>query len=199
MLKIGIAGGIGSGKTIVCKIFQLQHIPVFYADTQAKTIMQTDLQLVADIKEAFGKDVYSPGGGLNRSMLAALVFSDDEKLKKLNSLVHPAVFKAFDKWVAQQEAPYVMKEAALLFESGSYKDCDYTILVKAPRRLKIARIMERDKVSESDVLKRMSKQLSDEEKELRSDFIILNDEQQMLIPQVLDLHEKFLNLSAEIK
>ena len=199
MLKIGITGGIGSGKTTVCKVFQLQHIPVFYADTQAKIIMQTDLQLVADIKDAFGKDVYSPGGVLNRSMLAALVFSDEEKLKKLNSLVHPAVFKAFDKWVAQQEAPYVMKEAALLFESGSYKDCDYTILVKAPQRLKIARIMERDKVSESDVLKRMSKQLSDEEKELRSDFIILNDEQQMLIPQVLNLHEKFLNLSAEIK
>jgi len=199
MLKIGITGGIGSGKTTVCKVFQLQHIPVFYADTQAKIIMQTDLQLVADIKDAFGKDVYSPGGVLNRSMLAALVFSDEEKLKKLNSLVHPAVFKAFDKWVAQQEAPYVMKEAALLFESGSYKDCDYTILVKAPQRLKIARIMERDKVSESDVLKRMSKQLSDEEKELRSDFIILNDEQQMLIPQVLDLHEKLLNLSAEIK
>jgi dephospho-CoA kinase len=199
MLKIGITGGIGSGKTTVCKVFQLQHIPVFYADTQAKIIMQTDLQLVADIKDAFGKDVYSPGGVLNRSMLAALVFSDEEKLKKLNSLVHPAVFKAFDKWVAQQEAPYVMKEAALLFESGSYKDCDYTILVKAPQRLKIARIIERDKVSESDVLKRMSKQLSDEEKELRSDFIILNDEQQMLIPQVLNLHEKFLNLSAEIK
>ena len=199
MLKIGITGGIGSGKTTVCKVFQLQHIPVFYADTQAKIIMQTDLQLVADIKDAFGKDVYSPRGVLNRSMLAALVFSDEEKLKKLNSLVHPAVFKAFDKWVAQQEAPYVMKEAALLFESGSYKDCDYTILVKAPQRLKIARIIERDKVSESDVLKRMSKQLSDEEKELRSDFIILNDEQQMLIPQVLDLHEKFLNLSAEIK
>lgn len=199
MLKIGITGGIGSGKTTVCKVFQLQQIPVFYADSQAKIIMQTDQQLVNSIKAAFGSDVYSAEGILNRSRLAAIVFSDEEKLKKLNSLVHPAVFRAFDKWVEQQNAPYVMKEAALLFESNSYKDCDYIILVKAPQHLKIARIIERDAVPESDVLKRMSKQLSDEEKELRSDFIIYNDEQQMLIPQVLALHEKFLNLSSKIK
>ena len=199
MLKIGITGGIGSGKTTVCKVFQLQQIPVFYADSQAKIIMQTDQQLVNSIKAAFGSDVYSAEGILNRSRLAAIVFSDEEKLKKLNSLVHPAVFRAFDKWVEQQNAPYVMKEAALLFESNSYKDCDYIILVKAPQHLKIARIIERDAVPESDVLKRMNKQLSDEEKELRSDFIIYNDEQQMLIPQVLALHEKFLNLSAKIK
>ncbi len=199
MLKIGITGGIGSGKTTVCKVFQLQQIPVFYADSQAKIIMQTDQQLVNSIKAAFGSDVYSAEGILNRSRLAAIVFSDEEKLKKLNSLVHPAVFRAFDKWVEQQNAPYVMKEAALLFESNSYKDCDYIILVKAPQHLKIARIIERDAVPESDVLKRMSKQLSDEEKELRSDFIIYNDEQQMLVPQVLALHEKFLNLSSKIK
>lgn len=199
MLKIGITGGIGSGKTTVCKVFQLQQIPVFYADSQAKIIMQTDQQLVNSIKAAFGSDVYSAEGILNRSRLAAIVFSDEEKLKKLNSLVHPAVFRAFDKWVEQQNAPYVMKEAALLFESNSYKDCDYIILVKAPQHLKIARIIERDAVPESDVLKRMNKQLSDEEKELRSDFIIYNDEQQMLIPQVLALHEKFLNLSSKIK
>ena len=199
MLKIGITGGIGSGKTTVCKVFQLQQIPVFYADSQAKIIMQTDQQLINSIKAAFGSDVYSAEGILNRSRLAAIVFSDEEKLKKLNSLVHPAVFRAFDKWVEQQNAPYVMKEAALLFESNSYKDCDYIILVKAPQHLKIARIIERDAVPESDVLKRMNKQLSDEEKELRSDFIIYNDEQQMLIPQVLALHEKFLNLSAKIK
>ena len=199
MLKIGITGGIGSGKTTVCKVFQLQQIPVFYADSQAKIIMQTDQQLVNSIKAAFGSDVYSEDGILNRSRLAAIVFSDEEKLKKLNSLVHPAVFRAFDKWVEQQNAPYVMKEAALLFESNSYKDCDYIILVKAPQHLKIARIIERDAVPESDVLKRMNKQLSDEEKELRSDFIIYNDEQQMLVPQVLALHEKFLNLSSKIK
>jgi dephospho-CoA kinase len=199
MLRIGITGGIGSGKTTVCKIFQLQHIPVFYADSQAKTIMQTDQQLVTAIKAAFGNDIYSEEGVLNRGKLAAFVFNDEEKLKRLNSLVHPAVFRAFDIWVEQQNAPYVLKEAALLFESSSYKDCDYIILVKAPQHLKIARIIERDAVSESDVLKRMSKQLSDEEKEQRSDFIIYNDEQQMLIPQILELHEKFLKLSAKIK
>lgn len=197
MLKIGITGGIGSGKTTVCKLFQLQNIPVFYADQQAKEIMQTDKQLVDDLKAAFGMDVYSEEGILNRSKLAALVFNDKEKLQKLNSLVHPAVFKAFDTWVKQQTAPYVLKEAALLFESGSYKDCDYIILVKSPQDLKISRIIERDSITEADVLKRMNKQLSDEEKEQRSDFIIYNDEVQMLIPQVLELHGKFLKLSGK--
>lgn len=197
MLKVGITGGIGSGKTTVCKLFQLQNIPVFYADQQAKTIMQTDKQLVDDLKAAFGMDVYSEEEILNRGKLAALVFNDEEKLKKLNSLVHPAVFRAFDIWVKQQTAPYVLKEAALLFESGSYKNCDYIILVKSPQDLKISRIIERDSITEADVLKRMNKQLSDQEKEQRSNFIIYNDEKQMLIPQVLELHEKFLKLSGK--
>ncbi len=118
MLRIGITGGIGSGKTIVCKLFELQKIPVFYADEQAKSIMHTDAALVTAIKAAFGEDSYT-GEILNRSKLAAQVFNDKEKLAKLNSLVHPAVFKTFDNWITQKKAPYLLKEAALLFESGS--------------------------------------------------------------------------------
>ncbi|MEJ6982599.1 dephospho-CoA kinase [Pedobacter sp. P351] len=199
MLKIGITGGIGSGKTTVCKLFQLQNIPVFYADQQAKTIMQTDTRLVDDLKAEFGQDVYSKEGLLDRRKLGGLVFNDEQKLKQLNSLVHPAVFRAFDVWVKQQHASYVLKEAALLFESGSYKDCDYVILVKSPKDLKVKRIIERDSISESDVLKRMNKQLSDEEKEKKSDFILYNDEKQMLISQVLKLHEIFLKLAVKVK
>lgn len=199
MLKIGITGGIGSGKTIICKLFQLQNIPVFYADEQAKTIMQTDTHLVEDLKAEFGDEVYSQEGLLNRRKLAALVFNDEIRLKKLNSLVHPAVFRAFDVWVKQQHTSYIIKEAALLFESGSNKDCDYVVLVKSPQDLKVKRIIERDTISETDVLKRMNKQLSDEEKEEKSDFIIYNDEKQMLISQVLKLHEIFLKLSVKVK
>ena len=199
MLKIGITGGIGSGKTTICKLFQMQNIPVFYADQQAKAIMQTDTHLIEDLKVEFGHEVYSQQGLLNRSKLAELVFNDEIKLKKLNSLVHPAVFRAFDVWVKQQHATYVLKEAALLFESGSNKDCDYVVLVKSPQDLKVKRIIERDTISEADVLKRMNKQLSDEEKENKSDFIIYNDEKQMLISQVLKLHEIFLKLAVKVK
>lgn len=199
MLKIGVTGGIGSGKTTVCKLFELQTIPVFYADMQARTVMHTDVQLVAAIKKTFGNDVYSDDGLLNRSKLAALVFNNEDELKKLNSLVHPAVFKAFYNWVEQQNAPYVLKEAALLFESGSHKDCDFTVLVKSPEFLKVSRVVKRDGVTEAEVLKRVNKQLSDDEKEKLSDFVIYNDEKQLLIPQVLNLHMEFLERSGWIK
>ncbi|MFD2162626.1 dephospho-CoA kinase [Paradesertivirga mongoliensis] len=200
MLKIGITGGIGSGKTTVCKFFELQRIPVFYADQQAKSIMHTDGLLVDQISREFGADIYFSNGELNRSKLGALVFNDEEKLKKLNSIVHPAVFRAFDNWLNQQKnAPYVLKEAALLFESGSYKDCDFNLLITSPHNLKISRIMQRDSVSEGEVLKRMNKQLSDAEKAPLSDFTINNDEKQLLIPQMLDLHNHFINLSLSVK
>lgn len=197
MLKIGITGGIGSGKTTVCRLFELQGIPVFYADTQAKEIMNTDELLISGIKQAFGDEVYKDGL-LNRSKLAALVFNNNIELQKLNSLVHPAVFRAFDTWINQQKSLYVIKEAAVLFESGSYKDCDFTILVTSPKSLKISRVIKRDAVTEADVLKRMDKQLSDEEKEKLADFVIANDEKQLLIPQVLELHKIFLEKIAAI-
>lgn len=192
MLKVGITGGIGSGKTTICKIFELQGVPVFYADQQAKDIMQTDQLLMDEIKASFGADIYSKQGEINRSKLASIVFADPESLKKLNSLVHPAVFRAFDLWVKQQDAPYVLKEAALLFESGSFKDCDFKVLVKSPEDLKISRVIKRDSALKADVLRRMNRQWDDAAKEKLSDFVLLNDEQQLLIPQVLELHTLFL-------
>lgn len=195
MLKIGITGGIGSGKTTVCKIFEILGVPVFYADLVAKVIMHTDPALRAGITEHFGPGAYFADGTLNRKFLAERVFTRQAELDKLNALVHPAVFRAFDQWLLnQQHAPYILKEAALLFESGSYKMCDYSILVKSSPELKTLRVMQRDQISAEEVKLRMDKQFSDEQKESLADFTILNDERQLLIPQVLALHEQFLSM-----
>ncbi len=194
MLKIGITGGIGSGKTTVSKVFEILGIPVFYADDVAKSVMQTDELLIKNIKETFGSGAYDSDQALNRKFLADIVFNDVQKLEKLNKLVHPAVFRAFDVWLAvQRKVPYILKEAALLFESGSYKLCDKNILVTSPEELKIKRVMLRDNISADQVKDRINKQYSEAQGIKLADFIIRNDEQQLLIPQVLRLHERFVN------
>ena len=193
MLKIGITGGIGSGKTTICKIFEVLGIPVFYADTVAKTIMNTDEELKQDVISLFGIEAYAEGA-LNRKYIADIVFNNEQQLQRLNAAVHPAVFRAFEKWQASQKnAPYVIKEAAVLFESGSYKMCDYSIQVSSPLELRLKRVMRRDVISQEQFLSRANKQLSDEEKEKLADFILINDESQLLIPQVLQLHHFFLS------
>lgn len=197
MLRIGITGGIGSGKSTVCKLLELQGIPVFYADAEAKNAMVSDNLLIAQLKTAFGDDIYNPDLSLNRSKLAEVVFNDDAKLQQLNSIVHPAVFRLFDLWVEKQSSVYVVKEAALLFESHSYKDCDFKILVKSSEELKIKRVMQRDFITRENVYKRMKKQLSDDEKEKLSDFIINNNEQELLIPQVMNLHLEILRRASQ--
>lgn len=198
MLKVGITGGIGSGKTTVCKIFEVLGIPVFYADNAAKTVMSSDQVLISDIKQTFGDRAYSESGQLNRKYLADIVFKDAEELEKLNALVHPAVFRAFETWLKDhKDAQYVIKEAALLFESGSFKLCNYTILVKSPTELKIQRVMQRDGVEESKVRLRMNKQFSDDKKEAMADFFVNNNEKELLVPQVLSLHQKFLAMDFE--
>jgi dephospho-CoA kinase len=193
MLKIGITGGIGSGKTTVSRIFEILGIPVFYADDAAKSVMHTDKLLAQSIKETFGSEAYDIQQQLNRKYLAEIVFKDEQKLAALNQLVHPAVFRAFDSWLVLQKAPYILKEAALLFESGSYKLCDKNILVTAPEELKIKRVMERDGISAEQVRSRMSKQFTEEQGRKMADFIIVNDEHQLLIPQILKLHERWIN------
>ena len=193
MLKVGITGGIGSGKTTICQFFELLGIPVFYADKVAKQAMQEDEILVEAIKLAFGHESYLSDNVLNRKYLASKVFSDEKELARLNSLVHPAVFRAFDKWVGQQTSPYVLKEAALLFESGSYKDCNYTVLLKSPLELRIERVMQRDNIEKEEVLRRIAKQWPEKEKEKLADFFIDNDENQFVIPQILQLHQRFLS------
>ncbi|WP_421938890.1 dephospho-CoA kinase [Pedobacter sp.] len=194
MLKIGITGGIGSGKTTVCKIFEVLGIPVFYADPEAKNIMVKDELLIAGIKETFGEESYFSDGTLNNKHIAGIVFNDEAELKKLNALVHPAVFRGFDTWEKQisTSTPYTLKEAALLFESGSYKMCDINILVTAPLEVKISRVMQRDGISAEQVKARMDKQLSDEEKVKLADYSIINDEKNSIIEQVYTLHKQFL-------
>ena len=195
-LKIGITGGIGSGKTTVCKVFELLGIPVFYADIAAKEVMHTDEELKKGIISAFGLQSFSAGGILNRKHLADIVFYDKKALETLNALVHPAVFRAFDSWALNHvAAPYVLKEAALLFESDSYKMCTHSILVKSPEQLKISRVIQRDHITEAEVRLRMLRQFSDAEKEQLANYIILNDEMLPVIPQVLHLHEQFLSMN----
>ena len=195
-LKIGITGGIGSGKSTICTIFELLGVPVFYADAAAKKVMHTDEELKTGVIAAFGVKAFSVEGILNRKYIADLVFNDKKALEMLNALVHPAVFRAFDAWLLKyRDRPYVIKEAALLFESESYKMCTHSILVKAPEELKIKRVMERDHITETEVRLRMARQFSDEEKELLANYIILNDEQKLLIPQVLNFHELFISMN----
>ena len=194
MKKIGITGGIGSGKTTVCRVFETLGIPVFYADVVAKNIMVTDPLLIEGIKKAFGEESYLEHQVLNKTHIAQIVFNNAAELEKLNALVHPAVFRAFDHWVAHVPAsrPYILKEAALLFESGSYKMCDETIVVVAPTALKKARVMLRDEVTDVQVQARMDKQFPDEQKIEMADFLLHNQESSSIILQVLALHEQFI-------
>ncbi|MBS1579159.1 MAG: dephospho-CoA kinase [Bacteroidetes bacterium] len=194
MLKIGITGGIGSGKSTVSKMFQTLGIPVFNADDAAKTIMNEDEALKQKIIQTFGAATYT-NGILNRKYLANIVFNNAVELEKLNALVHPAAIAKGIKWAAKQNAPYIIKEAALMFEAGSAFNLNYVIGVSAPQHLRIQRTMQRDTVSREEVLARMNKQVDETIKMKLCDFVIVNDEQQMVIPQVLQLHQQFLAIA----
>jgi dephospho-CoA kinase len=196
-LKVGITGGIGSGKTTVCKVFELLGIPVFYADEEAKSLMIKDEGLVSGIKLAFGEEAYSDTKTLNRKYLSNLVFKFPKKLEKLNELVHPAVFRAFDFWCTKQSSAYVLKEAALLFESGSYKKNEFNILVTCPLILRIKRVMNRDHVIEEKVLERIANQFTEEQSLALANFIIYNNEQEFIIPQVIQLHDTLMKEAAK--
>lgn len=191
-LKVGITGGIGSGKTTVCRIFKVLGVPVFDADQETKNLMQNDPNLVSAIKKSFGEQAYDENGVLNRAFLAGQVFKDEAKLKILNELVHPVAIQAAVDWAESQEAPYTLKEAALLFESGSYKLNDVNILVTAPEEERIRRVMQRDQVPRQQVLDRISKQMPEDQKKEMADYVIDNSGEVPLIPQVLALHELFL-------
>jgi len=195
MLRIGLTGGIGSGKTTVAKIFEVLGIPVYYADEAAKQIMNSDKQLRAALIKNFGEQTYE-GGELNRPYLASLVFADKQKLDLLNSLTHPATIRDANRWIGSQTSPYVVKEAALLFESGAHKYLDKIVGVHAPPELRIERTMQRDHTTREEVLQRMSRQMNEEEKMKMCDYVITNDEQQLLVPQVLELHKLFLKIGA---
>lgn len=191
MQIIGITGGIGSGKSTVARIFGLLGIPVYSADDAAKEIMVKDQLLIEQIKDHFGAEAYLPDGNLNRKFISNIVFNDKTQLEKLNSIVHPATIRDSEIWANRQKSPYVIKEAALMFETESFHHVDKVIGVYAPESLRILRVMKRDGVSRNEVLARMHKQIDDRIKMKLSDFVVYNDEQQMVIPQVLALHKLF--------
>jgi dephospho-CoA kinase len=194
MLRIGLTGGIGSGKTTVAKVFALLDVPVYYADEASKRLYHTDAGLQRDIKKHFGEDVYNQDQ-LDRARLAAIVFNDPQKLQLLNRLVHPPTIRDAQEWMQRQTAPYVIKEAALLFESGSAEGLDYVIGVQSPVHLRIRRVIDRDGLTREQVLSRASHQIDEDMKMKLCDFIIRNNEQELVMPQVLELHGKFLELA----
>jgi dephospho-CoA kinase len=197
--QIGITGGIGAGKSTVCKIFSVLGIPTYDADSRAKAVMTTDGILVEAIKKEFGTLSFKANGELNREYLAAAVFNDDQKLKKLNALVHPRVAIDYENWLGEQTgAPYVLKEAALLIESGSYKTLDSLLLVTAPEEVRIERVLARDKHRNKGQVKEIIKNQLDEKKKLAlADFIVNNDGRHSLLEQVLKLHTQFLQKPKE--
>jgi dephospho-CoA kinase len=193
-LQIGITGGIGSGKSLVCRIFQCLGTPVYDADSHAKKLMTTDGILVSNIRKEFGELSYNTDGSLNRKYLSTTVFNDSNKLETLNSLVHPRVARDYASWVLEQgHHPYVLKEAALLYEAGSDKQLDKVVVVMAPDELRVERVAKRDpQRSKEQIRAIIGQQMSQEEKIKRADFVVDNGEAILLIPQVLGLHKAFL-------
>jgi len=194
MLKIGLTGGIGSGKSTVAKIFETLGIPVYYADAEAKRLMNSSETLKKVIRQNFGEATYE-NDQLNRKYLADIVFNDPEKLELLNALIHPVTINDAEQWMQQQSAPYSIKEAALLFESGAAENLDFIVGVYAPQALRIKRVMKRDGLTADEIMKRINRQVNEEMKMKLCDFVITNDEQELLIPQVLKLHQHFSSLS----
>lgn len=195
MLRIGITGGIGSGKSMVARVFAALRVPVYDSDSRAKWVMVHDLVLRAQLQAAFGTQAYDAAGQLNRPYLAQVAFNDAAQLARLNALVHPRVGEDFAAWTAAQAAqgrPYILKEAALLYESGAYKDLDSIITVFAPVEVRTARVLLRDtKRSAAEVRAIMDKQLGEEEKLARAAHVIYNDDSQLVLPQVLALDAAF--------
>ncbi len=191
--QVGITGGIGSGKSLVRKIFSCLGVPTYDADSRAKEVMTTDRILVAQIQKEFGDLAYNPQGVLNRKYMSEQVFNRPDRLEKLNQLVHPRVREDYRNWLSQQSLPYIIKEAALLYETGSAKELDKIIAVYAPEDLRIARVVKRDPYRNAAAVKEvMLRQMNEEEKKNKADFVILNDDSMLVIPQVLQLHQQFI-------
>ncbi len=196
MLRIGLTGGIGSGKSTVAAIFGLLGIPVLQADKLARTIMQENEDVKQQIVAAFGKESYE-NGLPNSAYIAGIVFKDPYQLAVLNAIVHPVTIRESEQWSLHQKAPYVIKEAALFFESGSAQGLDGIIGVSAPAHLRIKRVMNRDQLTRDQVIERMNQQIDQDLKMKLCDWVIVNDEQQLIVPQILQLHAEMLRKSAE--
>lgn len=198
MLQVGLTGGMGSGKTTVARIFQTLGIPVYFADEEAKRLMRQNVDVRKAIIEAFGEESYK-GTEFNRSFLVSNVLNDEEKLNRLNAIVHPVTIADAQGWMQKQTTPYALKEAAIIFETGSEVYLDYVIGVTAPEETRIQRIMQRDGRARKEVLLFMARQMDEKEKIDKCDFVIYNDGEQMLIPQVMEVHQKLLKLAQDSK
>ncbi len=193
MIKVGLTGNIGSGKTTVCKIFETLGVPVFYADDEAKKILKHP-EILNKVAEFLGEEIIDKNGLPNRAKIASIVFNDKEKLDKLNAVIHPAVIEKYHEWLNKHKSyPYTIKEAAILFESGYFRDSDLIIVVASDESLMIKRVSERDGIPESDVMNRLKNQMPQKEKVSKADYVIYNLENKMLMPQVLEIHHKLSN------
>lgn len=194
---VGLTGGIGSGKSSVAAVFSTLGVPVYEADSASKNLIDTDKHLQQQLAALLGDDILS-NGKIKRPVMAGKIFNDEELLKKTNAIIHPAVARDFERWYQiYASVPYVVREAAILFESGSYKDCDKVVVVTAPAAMRIQRVMKRNSVKREDVLRRMDKQWPEEEKISRADYVIYNDLTQSVIKQVLAIHEDIIKHSDQ--
>ncbi len=191
MLKVGITGGIGSGKSTICHFFSLLGIPVFNADQQAKRIMNESSLVRSKMMVHFGKDIYLKNQTIDREKLAGIIFNSPPLLQMVNAIVHPEVRNYFFDWCKRQQSPYIIHEAAILFESGFYEMMDYTILITAPEQQRIERVMKRDQSSSQQIRERISKQWPDQEKMKLADFIMKNDNRELVLPALIKLDQKF--------
>jgi len=194
MVRVGLTGGIGSGKSTVAHVFEILGIPVYYADKEAKRLMNEDPEIRKQLIQHFGQEAYADNL-LNRRFIAEIVFRDKEKLRLLNSLIHPITIAKAEEWMMKHKTPYVIKEAALIFESGSQENLDIVIGVSAPLAVRIQRTIKRDGITREEVLARMQNQIEESIKMRLCDFVIRNDDEHLVLPQVVAVHEKLKKLS----
>ncbi len=196
MLKVGITGGIGSGKSIVCQVFETLGIPVFKADDAARWLMENDYIIQEKLKNLLSDEIYLPSGKLNKELLYNRLFNNKQLLQDFNGIIHPATIAYGNNWMNTQTSPYVIKEAALFFESGTNASMDVMIGVYADRDIRTSRVVKRSKLSIAKIEEIMSNQMSDDEKMKLCDYVILNDDKHALLPQILELHSKLLKKVA---
>ena len=196
MHTVGVTGGIGSGKSTICKVFHQLGVAIYDADGRGKALLKEDVLVKEQVVSAFGTEAYHSDGSVNKVYLADKVFSDSEALATLNGIVHPSVRIDFERWVCEQKGPYVLKEAAILIESGAYQDCDEVIVVEANIESRLKRVIDRDQADESQVRERMNAQMSDEERNKYAHHTIDNNEDQLIIPQILRIHEDIIRRTS---
>ena len=195
MITAGITGGIASGKSVVCEVFKLLGVPVYNADTAAKVLANTDREIKNDLTKLFGDDIYE-GNNLNRKKLSEIIFNNKTALENTNKIIHPRVINDFLRWAEEhKDHKYILMEAAILYESGTYKMLNKVITVTAPKQLRISRALSRENLTKQIIENIQKNQILDEEKVKRSHYVILNDNKTLILPQILRIHQQLLNIN----